>query len=178
MLILSDTDRSNLVIDGTKVTLTCPEEPTKWEKDGEALKEKPGKQLIIPEYKDKDNGFYQCINGDNKYYFYTKLKGKYLLTLFFHWITESGSCSVERWLWMFLFRILPVWWELCRRAMKVFKRYVSFRSCGSEEKKPTRDRRYHWLAVDPILRNPSLCVHKKREIFAIDTVNIGKFQHQ
>ncbi|XP_017564929.2 T-cell surface glycoprotein CD3 epsilon chain [Pygocentrus nattereri] len=66
-------ETSNLYIDGTTVTLFCPEEPTKWKKDGADLVG-TDKNLTISNYKDENNGFYQCGTEKNKYYFYTKLK--------------------------------------------------------------------------------------------------------
>ncbi|KAL7825369.1 hypothetical protein AOLI_G00325760 [Acnodon oligacanthus] len=65
---------SHLSIDGTTVTLTCPGEPTKWEKDRKALEKETEKALIISNYKNEDNGFYQCTTATNQYYFYTQLK--------------------------------------------------------------------------------------------------------
>ncbi|KAI4897703.1 hypothetical protein NFI96_012940 [Prochilodus magdalenae] len=70
----------NVEIDGTTVTLICPEDSAKWEKEGkEAEGEKTENKLVINKYTDKNNGLYHCVNSDStvskqKYYFYTKLK--------------------------------------------------------------------------------------------------------
>ncbi|KAL6471992.1 hypothetical protein MHYP_G00206420 [Metynnis hypsauchen] len=71
----SSFDTSNLYIDGTTVTLTCPGESPKWTKDGKTPDGEPTENaLMISNYKDTHNGLYNCTTGDKTYYFYTKLK--------------------------------------------------------------------------------------------------------
>lgn len=70
-------------ISGTRVELTCPEdpdsEPIKWEKDGVVLSDNEEEHLLLDNFSEmKNSGHYTCYKGsqeNRRNYLYLKARG-------------------------------------------------------------------------------------------------------